>query len=237
MANQLNILKFRGIFAALFLCVVCLGCEQRVTGRQYTEVFVDAEKQAVSRSADFPEMPQDDIHSKLMPQDDIPSEMMPQDDIHAGMNAQNIPGMSNMSGGMQDPALQQQINASADQTPLSWETPAGWVEKKGGGLRLATFSGTDPKAMVEATIISLGGSAGGMMANVTRWMQQIQIDIPAKPDLESFINRQEKFSTSSNLPGQLIDLTQLQGNASPDAPSMIAAIVEPGDTPISVKMK
>ncbi|OGX30922.1 MAG: hypothetical protein A2787_01135 [Omnitrophica WOR_2 bacterium RIFCSPHIGHO2_01_FULL_48_9] len=245
MLSKFNFISLRFVCSTALLCAVGLGCERPIAERHYTEIFVDAEKKAMRRSNDFSRMPQDDIHAKIMspdasdsqamPQDDIHSKLMPQDEIHAGLKAQNMPG-ADMMGGMQDPALQQQINASADQTPLTWETPQEWIEKKGSGLRLATFSGTDPKAMVEVTIISLGGSAGGMIANVTRWMQQIQIDVPAKSDLENFISRQEKFSTTSDLPAQLIDFTQLQGNAGPDVPSMIAAIVERGDTQIFVKM-
>ena len=236
MNSKLNFLSLHFICSAIFLCALCAGCERPIAERRYTEIFVDAEKQVKGPSSDLSGMPQDDIHSKLIPQDDIHSKSMPQDDIHAGVIAQTMPGMSNMNSAMQDPALLQQINASADQTPLAWETPAGWVEKKGSGLRLATFSGTDPNAVVEATIISLGGSAGGMVPNVTRWMQQIQIEVPATPDLESFINRQEKFPTSSNLPVQMFDFTQLQDKAGPDVPSMIAAVVERGGTQIFVKM-
>lgn len=226
MNSKLKFLNLRFVSICLLLCVVCPGCERPVAERHYTEIFVDAEKQTVSHSDNFHGMPQDDIHSKIMPQDDI----------HAGLDAQNMPGVPDMMGGMQDPALQQQINASADQTPLAWDAPKEWMEKEGSGLRLATFSGTDPDAMVETSIISLGGSAGGMVANVTRWMQQIQIDVPAQSELENFVNRQEKFSTLSNFSGQLVDFTSLQGNAGPDAPSMMVAIVERGDTRIFVKM-
>lgn len=209
-----------------FIAVFFLGCEQPVKVRQYTESFGDVQKKKIAPSAGgmFSGMPQDDIHAGIMPQDDV----------HAGLTDPDQQNLSPMMQGMNDPALQQQINASADQTPLEWETPKGWSEKRGGGLRLATFNTSAPKT--ETTIVSLGGSAGGLGANVTRWIQQIKVPVPDAKELDSFIQRQEKFSTSDGMPVTLIDLTQLHSDASPDAPSMIAAVIVKEDAQIFVKM-
>ena len=233
-------LQISGRFGLLFLyisltSVLFLGCEQPAKLRQYTEVFGDAPKKMTPPTGGmFSGMPQDDIHAGLMPQDGVRAGLMPDDDIHAGLKGSNQQDIPPMMQGMNDPALQQQISASADQTPLEWETPKGWSEKRGGGLRLATFASVDPKT--ETTIVSLSGSAGGLVANATRWIQQLNIPVPGAQELDSFIQRQEKFSTDKGMPVTLIDLTQMQNDSPPDAPSMIAAVIEKEGSQIFVKM-
>ena len=218
-------LQSRLFLSGLILSILFLGCERQVAVRQYTEIFVDADRKILPPQGFSSEMPQDDIHAGLMPQDDIHAGLMPQ----GGSNADPMMPMV-------DAQMQQQINASVDRTPLVWETPKEWVEKKGSGLRLATFRGTDPEAMVEVTIVSLGGSAGGTRANVSRWMQQIGLRVPEAQELDNFVGQQEQFSTTSNLSVTMIDLTQLQNTEAESAPSMIAAVINREDTQVFVKM-
>lgn len=55
---------------------------------------------------------------------------------------------------------------------LAWSLPDGWSEEAGSGMRIATLR----PAMfpsVEVTIIALEGQAGGELANVNRWREQI----------------------------------------------------------------
>jgi hypothetical protein len=56
---------------------------------------------------------------------------------------------------------------------LRWTLPTGWTEAAGGGqMRYATL--TPPVAGdVTATVVKLGGPAGGELANVNRWRNQI----------------------------------------------------------------
>ena len=235
MCEKIKILQGLFFLCGIVLCVTLFGCDKPVAQRHYTEVFGDVQKKAAPAAGRMLSgMPQDDIHAGLMPQDDVHAGLMPNDDVHAGLSDPNKQDMPPMMQGMNDPALQQQINASADQTPLEWETPKGWSEKRGSGLRLATLASMDPKT--ETSIVSLGGSAGGMSANVARWIQQLKIPVPDAKELDSFIQRQEKFSTAKGMPLTLIDLTQMQNDSPPDAPSMIAVIIEKGDSQIFVKM-
>lgn len=207
MNRNLNFLQPRLFWNLLILSIIFLGCERQPTIRQYTEIFIDAEKKSSPRTEMFSKMPQDDIHAGLMPE-----------------------------GANHATEMQQQLTASVDQTALLWETPKEWVEKKGSGLRLATFNGTNPKAMVETSIVSLGGQAGGVEANVTRWIQQLGLNVPDTQKLNDFINQQEHFSTSSSLPITVIDLTQLQDKNPANSPSMVAAIIDKKDTQIFIKM-
>lgn len=204
------------------------------------------------------EMPQDDIHKGLvMPQGSIPKGKMPQDDIHKGLvmpdgaqkgmpqddihkgimpNSGMPAGMGMDMNNMQNAALNDQLNASVDRTPLAWKAPSGWTEIKGSGMRMATFKNADQDNPVEVTIVSLGGQAGGLEPNVTRWMRQINIDVPGAEQLDAFIKGQEKIKTDSGLPAMFVDLTQLQKDAQPNAPSLVAVVIERDNAQIFVKM-
>jgi len=117
-------------------------------------------------------------------------------------------------------------------SPLSWEVPQGWSEEKGSGMRLVTFR--DPNSSMECSIISLGGQAGGFRSNVTRWMNQINVSIPAGDQLSAFLSRQQKLKSKGGFVVTIIDLSELsQGE---HAPSMIAAITELENKTIFVKM-
>ena len=192
------------------------GCERTLAERRYTEIVMEpdaAPNTAIKDPQDFlSRMPQDDIHAAF-----------------AGANGSNVP--ANMQ--TNDPVLQEQLNASVARLPLVWKTPSSWSETKGSGMRLATFNSKDKST--ETTIISLGGSAGGIAANVSRWMQQINLEVPAQ-GLESFIQEQERSKTASGLAYTLIDFTHLQEKATSDAPSMIAVVMEADGAQIFVKM-
>jgi len=124
-------------------------------------------------------------------------------------------------------AAEQQLNFS-----LSWEVPRGWSEEKGSGMRLVTFRAQD--GSVECSIISLGGQAGGLRSNVTRWMGQINIDIPADDQFDEYLSRQKILKTKGGFPMTIIDLSELSDGQ--QNPSMIAAIAEFEDKTIFVKM-
>lgn len=205
------------ITAQLISMTALSGCEKPLAAHQYTEIIVEPPTPSNSSRNDshdvFSQMPQDKIHAPFMGGDSIPVDMQ-----------------------TTDPVLQEQLNASVARLPLIWQTPAGWAETKGSGMRLATFHNTDKKNPVEATIISLGGSAGGMNANVSRWMQQINLEVPAAQELDEFIKQQERLKTAADLPYILIDFTRLQDKKNSDVPSMMAAVVEVEGAQIFVKM-
>ncbi len=110
---------------------------------------------------------------------------------------------------------------------LTWDTPKGWVQEAGGPMRLATLKlANDPEAF-DCSIIALPGAAGGLEANLKRWMGQIQID----PTPEAF----SRFIKASK--GNIYDFAQLQSGASQETTSMIAAMIEIDDTTVFVKFK
>ncbi len=70
-----------------------------------------------------------------------------------------------------------------DEGGLQWTLPAGWKETRGGGaMRYATLT-APVTGKVEVTVIRLPGPAGGELANVNRWRNQIGLAPLAEGDL------------------------------------------------------
>ncbi len=55
---------------------------------------------------------------------------------------------------------------------LRWTLPKGWGESMGGQMRFATLTPPVP-GKVDASVVVLSGDAGGELANVNRWRNQI----------------------------------------------------------------
>lgn len=62
---------------------------------------------------------------------------------------------------------------------LRWELPAGWVERKGNGLRKRTLVIGDKSDNLAVTIVALGRMAGDVPMNVNRWRKQV--GLPSLP--------------------------------------------------------
>lgn len=202
------------ILSMLIICGLS-ACDQPLTKRNYTEIFIESEP--------LQTMPMDQQHQIR--------QMMPQDDIHANLVLDDM-----IMGDSDNSDLQRNLQKSVVKEPLSWTTPENWSETRGNGMRVVTFNNNDKNSPVEVTVIALGGNAGGLSANVIRWMQQINVPAPTDKALENFLNQQEKFQTDSNFQVTLINLTEWQGDTPSNSPSMIAAIIDRGNSQIFVKM-
>jgi len=62
--------------------------------------------------------------------------------------------------------------SGAENLPVAWTLPKGWVSVAGQGFRVATLKPAADSG-VEVSVIALAGSAGGELANVNRWRGQI----------------------------------------------------------------
>ena len=184
-----------------------IGCDKSPAMRQHQEVLIEPQEKKAGAM--------DDPHAFL--------NMMPQDEIHSKLS-------------MDDPQMQKMLSSSVVDTPLAWQVPQGWQEQKGSSMRLATFVNMEKDSAIECTIISLGGSAGGLKQNVIRWIQQIQLNVPSDEALDQFISRQNNFTNSSGLSVQLIDLTGLQNSMSDDTPSMMVGIIDIKSAQVFVKV-
>jgi len=131
-----------------------------------------------------------------------------------------------------DQRMQEILDASVARPSLSWETPGGWSEEKGSGMRLVTFR--DSNSLIECSIISLGGQAGGLQSNVSRWMNQISVNVPDKDQFKELLSRQIVLKTKGGFSITVIDLSEFTQDQ--QLPSMIGAIAELEDKTIFVKM-
>lgn len=123
------------------------------------------------------------------------------------------------------------------QAALQWKTPQGWSETRSdSGMRLATFELKGDAGAGTCTIVLLGGDAGGLKANVVRWIGQLQLAVPADPDFDAFMKRQQTFATEGGFNTVLLDLTEL-GPANNDAAnSMLASYITVGESSCFVKL-
>jgi hypothetical protein len=65
---------------------------------------------------------------------------------------------------------------------LHWTLPAGWKESGGGQMRFATLV-PPVEGKVDVSVIRLPGPAGGELANVNRWRNQIGLPPIGESDL------------------------------------------------------
>ena len=121
-----------------------------------------------------------------------------------------------------------------DQKPLRWTKPDGWNESAGSGMRIATFTVSHGDHSATSTVISLSGAAGGLEANVVRWIGQLKLAKPAPDELTSLLERQQRFQSQGGMDGVLIDLTELGPAA--DNGSMLAALVPYQGATLFIKM-
>lgn len=122
----------------------------------------------------------------------------------------------------------------ADEVTLSWDTPDGWSEGAGSGMRLATWRINDAPDGTECTLIVLSGDAGGLAANIVRWMEQVQIAPPSDAALRAYVDGLERIQTQRAMTGVLVDFDEFVDD--PSALSTLAAIIESGRETLFVKL-
>ena len=126
-------------------------------------------------------------------------------------------------------------NNLSDKILVSWMVPAGWKEKAAGGMRLASFvSETDPN--LDVSIVSLNGIAGGVEANINRWMNQMHLASLNEEEQDLFLSKQEKFITENGLSVRMVDFSTLLPEGDQSLPSMLSAIIQLPDKTVFVKM-
>lgn len=144
-------------------------------------------------------------------------------------------GMPPMASGAMAPASGANLPPAADMA-LQWKTPEGWSETAGTGMRLVTFSMKQASGEGTCTVIVLGGAAGGLEANVARWVGQVGMKAPVDADMKAFIAKQEKFKTAGGFEAVAVDLGDLAPTAAPDSASMLGAIVDVDGATCFVKL-
>lgn len=124
---------------------------------------------------------------------------------------------------------------AAPASPVRWTVPDGWRQEAASGMRLATFAVGEGAASATCTVVSLGGAAGGLDANVRRWIGQLNLPVPPAEAFDAFLERQDKIRSDGGFEGVLVDLTELEGQPA-GASSMIAALLTADASTLFVKM-
>lgn len=116
--------------------------------------------------------------------------------------------------------------------PLAWQTPPAWQELPGDGIRLAAFLLEQGDRRAETTVVMLGGVAGGMEANVVRWLDQLGLQL-GDEELAQFLATGEPVATRDGLRLTVFDFTRL---TTAGGDSMLAAVGPVLDQTLFVKM-
>jgi len=191
----------------IVLSIFLVSCDQAPEKRRYEEV-------AISKALAHPMMDM----------------MAAGEDPHAFMR--DMPSMPEMK----DMPASDALMASVTQAPLSWQTPEGWQEKAGSGMRVATFAVADKNGKAECSIVSLGAEAGTLKSNAVRWAEQINVSVKDHSAFDRFLSTQTSLKTKDGTAAKIIDFTSLQDKEEEAAPSMIAAIVSYPDKTVFVKL-
>lgn len=130
-----------------------------------------------------------------------------------------------------------EIKKDMNSKKLGWITPKGWIEKKGNGMRLATFLNETDTSEVICTVVPIRGKAGGLKANIVRWSKQLGIDFDSSDELDRFIAQQSRFNLKDGTPVILIDFSSLLSEKSTvNERSMMVTIITLPEMTVFIKM-
>ncbi|MGL1903339.1 MAG: hypothetical protein OCC49_14460 [Fibrobacterales bacterium] len=163
------------IFAIAILSLVIVGCKEEKI-RTYTEKPASMAPQPPTDQKDMPKMPAG----------------------HPPID-QNSPSMGAAPQGAPT------RTANDTRPKFSWKLPKGWLVQEGGGMITATYFPDDGTNSFKATLIILGGMAGGVDANLERWLGQI--GLPSDPGTIAKVKNGATQVAGVNVKGSLYDLT------------------------------
>lgn len=59
--------------------------------------------------------------------------------------------------------------------PLVWTAPAAWTVTQGSSMRKGSYAVSGPEGSADISILAFPGDVGGDLANVNRWLGQLQL--------------------------------------------------------------
>jgi hypothetical protein len=115
--------------------------------------------------------------------------------------------------------------------PAQWTKPEGWSEQPLSEMRLGSFKIDGPNASsADVSVIAFPGEAGGLISNINRWRDQLQLPPLDEDQLSQMIQRSEV----DNVPTYLVDF-QTADNA-PKPSRILGAVLQTADRAWFVKM-
>jgi hypothetical protein len=130
--------------------------------------------------------------------------------------------------------ISESMNASPVDVSVRWSMPQHWMQKdSASGMRAGSFAipdsnlahmgEMDPNA-IDVSVTHFAGDAGGLEANIRRWMGQIDVRMDSA-GMVDFIAKAERFQTATGESGLYIDLTELLSGDMTQPNSIFGAIV------------
>jgi hypothetical protein len=154
-----------------------------------------------------------------------------------------VPPMA-MAGGMGGGMAMPPMNASPVDIKVTWTLPESWqVKDSANAMRIGSFAAMDPSLAnmgevdphaVDVSVVQLAGDAGGLKANLTRWMGQIGLKATTE-ELDEFIKAAPHFKTKSGQDGMYVDFTNMLSGDMTQSKSIFGAIVQTEDYTVFVK--
>ena len=112
--------------------------------------------------------------------------------------------------------------------PIFWKLPAGWKEIVATDMRLGSFRIQHYEAkQLDASVVMLSGTGGGLLSNVNRWRGQLQL----KPISEGELNQYVQTLAMTDKTVQLVTL--VSENTSKQT---LAAVWQAGDRTFFFKL-
>lgn len=162
-----------------------------------------------------------------------------------GMGAMGGGPMSGSAGGgAMSSAGMPPINSSPVDIKVTWTLPETWVVKdSANSMRVGSFAAQDPALAnmgeldpnaVDVSVVQLAGDAGGLKANIVRWMGQV--GLKATPEeMDEFVKAAARFKTASGQDGMYVDLTDKLSGDMTQSKTIFGGVVQTEDYTVFVK--
>ena len=118
--------------------------------------------------------------------------------------------------------------ASNNNVGLDYVIPDGWVSSSGSSMRLASYNVPFDGGVGDLSIIRLGGQAGGDLANVNRWRDQLGLPNIDEINLREMENIEKGYATDYKW-------YKIINESEPTA-SFLCAIIQEKSTTLFVKL-
>ncbi|GEM_PF-1659919 len=136
------------------------------------------------------------------------------------------------------------MNTAPVDIKVTWVLPESWaVKDSANAMRIGSFAAqdpalantgeVDPKA-VDVSVVQLAGNAGGLGANIARWMGQVGIKVSPE-EMEDFVKAAKHFKTKSGQEGMYVDLTDKLSGDMTQSKTIFGAVVQTDTYTVFVK--
>ncbi|MDB5103660.1 MAG: hypothetical protein JWP91_1349 [Fibrobacteres bacterium] len=136
------------------------------------------------------------------------------------------------------------MNTSPVDIKVTWKLPEGWVIKdSASAMRIGSFAAQDPSLAntgeldpnaVDVSVVQLAGDAGGLEANINRWMGQVGLKMNPE-EMAEFIKAAAHFRTATGQEGMYVDLTDKLSGDMTQSKTIYGAVVQTADYTVFVK--